>query len=135
MPVEHVDRLRAIFNKYAGSHNFHNFTIGKDFRDRSDQRFMKRLTISDPFLVNDTEWVSIKFHGQSFMLHQIRKMIGARPIHLEVDGGSNASTVALVAEAGANVIVAGSGVFKGGTYTDNIAAIRKNAERARAAAA
>ena len=76
MPVEHVDCLRAIFNKYAGSHNFHNFTIGKDFRDRSAQRFMKRLTISDPFLVNDTEWVSIKFHGQSFMLHQIRKMIG-----------------------------------------------------------
>ena len=65
----------------------------------------------------------------------IRKIIGARPIHLEVDGGINASTVALVAEAGANVIVAGSGVFKGGTYADNIAAIRKNAERARAAAA
>ena len=45
------------------------------------------------------------------------------------------TTVALVAEAGANAIVAGSGVFKGGTYADNIAAIRKNAERARAAAA
>ena len=81
------------------------------------------------------------FGGQAFIpaqidkIRAIRKMIGARPIHLEVDGGINASTVALVAEAGANVIVAGSGVFKGGTYTDNIAAIRKNAERARAAAA
>jgi ribulose-phosphate 3-epimerase len=62
-------------------------------------------------------------------------MIGSRPIHLEVDGGINAGTVAQVAEAGANVIVAGSGVFKGGAYADNIAAIRKNAERARAAAA
>ena len=38
-------------------------------------------------------------------------------------------------QAGANAIVAGSGVFKGGVYADNIAAIRKNAERARAAAA
>ena len=81
------------------------------------------------------------FGGQAFIPAQIdkikaiRKIIGARPIHLEVDGGINASTVALVAEAGANVIVAGSGVFKGGTYADNIAAIRKNAERARAAAA
>jgi ribulose-phosphate 3-epimerase len=81
------------------------------------------------------------FGGQAFIPAQldkigaIRKMIGSRPINLEVDGGINATTVALVAEAGANVIVAGSGVFKGGAYADNIAAIRKNAERARAAAA
>ena len=81
------------------------------------------------------------FGGQAFIPSQVdkiravRKLIGARPIHLEVDGGINAATVALVAEAGANVIVAGSGVFKGGAYADNIAAIRKNAERARAAAA
>jgi len=81
------------------------------------------------------------FGGQAFIpaqldkIRTIRKMIGSRPIHLEVDGGINAATVALVAEAGANAIVAGSGVFKGGTYADNICAIRKNAERARAAAA
>lgn len=80
------------------------------------------------------------FGGQAFIpaqldkIRSIRKMIGSRPIHLEVDGGINAGTVAQVAEAGANVIVAGSGVFKGGAYADNIAAIRKNAERARAAA-
>jgi len=81
------------------------------------------------------------FGGQAFIpaqldkIRSIRKMIGSRPIHLEVDGGINTGTVALVAEAGANVIVAGSGVFKGGAYADNIAAIRRNAERARAAAA
>jgi ribulose-phosphate 3-epimerase len=76
------------------------------------------------------------FGGQSFIPSQldkigsIRKAIGARPIHIEVDGGINAETVPLVVEAGANVIVAGSGVFKGGAYKDNIAAIRKAAERA-----
>ena len=76
------------------------------------------------------------FGGQAFIpaqldkIRSIRKMIGSRPIHLEVDGGINAATVALVAEAGANVIVAGSGVFKGGAYAENIAAIRRNAERA-----
>jgi ribulose-phosphate 3-epimerase len=81
------------------------------------------------------------FGGQAFITAQldkiksIRKMIGSRPIHLEVDGGINASTVALVAEAGANAIVAGSGVFKGGAYADNIAALRRHAERARTAAA
>jgi ribulose-phosphate 3-epimerase len=80
------------------------------------------------------------FGGQTFIpaqidkIRSIRKMIGGRPIDLEVDGGINAGTVALVAEAGANVIVAGSGVFKGDNYAENIAAIRRNAERARAAA-
>ena len=53
------------------------------------------------------------FGGQAFIPSQlnkiraIRKAIGARPIHLEVDGGINAETAPLVVEAGANVIVAG----------------------------
>jgi ribulose-phosphate 3-epimerase len=80
------------------------------------------------------------FGGQSFIpsqldkIRSIRKMIGNAPIHLEVDGGINAETAPLVAEAGANVIVAGSGVFKGGNYAEDIAAIRAAAMRARAAA-
>jgi ribulose-phosphate 3-epimerase len=81
------------------------------------------------------------FGGQSFIPSQldkiraIRKMIGARPINLEVDGGINEKTAPLVVEAGANVLVAGSAVFKGGAYGDNIDAIRTAALRARAAAA
>ena len=81
------------------------------------------------------------FGGQAFIpsqLHKIRairQMIGSRPIDLEVDGGINTETAPLVVEAGANVLVAGSGVFKGGTYAENIAAIRAAAMRARAAAA
>lgn len=80
------------------------------------------------------------FGGQSFIpsqldkIRSIRKMIGKAPIHLEVDGGINAETAPLVAEAGANVIVAGSAIFKGGAYAENIAAIRSAALRARAAA-
>ncbi len=80
------------------------------------------------------------FGGQAFIPSQldkirtIRRMIGTRPIHLEVDGGINAGTVSRVAEAGADAIVAGAGIFKGGTYAENIAAIRHNAEQARAAA-
>ncbi|PWN35087.1 pseudouridine synthase, partial [Meira miltonrushii] len=74
--MKQLNRVREIFSKYEGSHNFHNFTVGKPFRDRSAHRHMIKLTISDPKIINETEWVSIKFHGQSFMLHQIRKMIG-----------------------------------------------------------
>jgi len=81
------------------------------------------------------------FGGQAFIPSQldkiraIRKAIGARPIHLEVDGGINEKTAPLVVEAGANVLVAGAAVFKSGDYEQNIAAIRTAALRARAAAA
>jgi ribulose-phosphate 3-epimerase len=81
------------------------------------------------------------FGGQAFIPSQlgkiraIRKSIGARPIHLEVDGGINEKTAPLVVEAGANVLVAGAAVFKSGNYQENIAAIRAAALRARAAAA
>lgn len=81
------------------------------------------------------------FGGQAFIPSQldkiraIRKEIGARPIHLEVDGGINEKTAPLVVEAGANVLVAGAAVFKGGSYKENIDAIRTAALRARAAAA
>jgi ribulose-phosphate 3-epimerase len=77
------------------------------------------------------------FGGQSFItpvlekIRRIRAMIGARPINIQVDGGVTPETASLVAAAGANVLVAGSAVFKGGTeesYRTNIAAIRKAAE-------
>ncbi|HYJ59339.1 MAG TPA: ribulose-phosphate 3-epimerase [Methyloceanibacter sp.] len=81
------------------------------------------------------------FGGQAFIASQldkiraIRKEIGARPIYLEVDGGINEKTAPLVVEAGANVLVAGAAVFKGGNYAENIDAVRAAALRARAAAA
>lgn len=80
------------------------------------------------------------FGGQAFIpavaekIRRIRNMVGDRPIDIEVDGGVTPETAAVVAEAGANVLVAGSAVFKGGTkeaYGANIAAIREAAEAAR----
>jgi ribulose-phosphate 3-epimerase len=70
------------------------------------------------------------FGGQAFIpamvekVRNIRAMIAGRPIHLEVDGGVTPDTAGACAQAGANVLVAGSAVFKGGRYRDNIAAIR-----------
>lgn len=72
---ERIEALRACLQKYQGVHNFHNFTVGKTFKDPSSTRVMHSLTVSEPFVISNTEWVSVKIHGQSFMLHQIRKMI------------------------------------------------------------
>ena len=76
------------------------------------------------------------FGGQSFIHSQVEKvrnlatMIGRRPIHIEIDGGVTIETAPLVVSAGADVLVAGSAVFKGGSvahpeaYGRNISAIR-----------
>lgn len=70
------------------------------------------------------------FGGQSFIhsqvdkIRRLKQMIGDRPIELEVDGGVTPETAPLCTAAGANVLVAGSAVFKNGTYAANIAALR-----------
>ncbi|MFG6591980.1 ribulose-phosphate 3-epimerase [Sulfitobacter sp. 1A12157] len=79
------------------------------------------------------------FGGQKFIdmtakIRELRSMIGDRPVHIEIDGGVDPKTAPLVAEAGADVLVAGSAVFKGGSvsdpapYGENIRAIRAAAE-------
>ena len=80
------------------------------------------------------------FGGQNFIhsgigkIRTIRAMIGDRPVHVQVDGGVTPETAPLVARAGADVLVAGSAVFRGGSvetpgpYGENIRAIRAAAE-------
>ena len=83
------------------------------------------------------------FGGQSFIpaaiekISRLRAMAGGRPLDIEVDGGITPETAPAVAQAGANVLVAGSAVFKGGptAYRANIAAIRQAAALARGEAA
>ena len=81
------------------------------------------------------------FGGQSVMASQLEKiaavraLIGGRPLVLEVDGGVTADNAAKVVQAGANALVAGSAVFKGGNYKANIDAIRQAGALARGEAA
>ena len=66
-----LDALRAAVKRLEGTHNFHNFTVNKDSRDRSSQRHMKDIQVADPVVHGETEWISVLLHGQSFMLHQV----------------------------------------------------------------
>lgn len=73
------------------------------------------------------------FGGQAFIkamlakISEVRGMINGRPIDIEVDGGITIETAPLVVKAGANVLVAGSAVFKGADYGANIKALRQAA--------
>ncbi|MCC0076813.1 MAG: ribulose-phosphate 3-epimerase [Rhodobacter sp.] len=86
------------------------------------------------------------FGGQKFIdmtgkVRTLRSMIGDRPVHIEIDGGVDPSTAPKLALAGADVLVAGSAVFRGGSvanpapYGENIRAIRMAAEKAAGARA
>ena len=67
-------------------------------------------------------------------IRALRAMIGDRPVHIEVDGGVTLDNAAELVAAGADVLVAGSAIFKGGTaanpaaYGTNIRALRVAAE-------
>ncbi|KAG9189249.1 tRNA pseudouridine38-40 synthase [Alternaria panax] len=74
---ERQARVQAALDKYLGTHRYHNYTVHKKYNDKSAQRYIKSFKVAPkPIIINDTEWLSLKVHGQSFMMHQIRKMVG-----------------------------------------------------------
>ncbi|KAF2171704.1 hypothetical protein M409DRAFT_63318 [Zasmidium cellare ATCC 36951] len=83
IPEKRIERIQEALDKYVGTKNYHNYTIQKTFKDPSSKRHIKSFVANKkPILIGDgadeekTEWLSLKVHGQSFMMHQIRKMIG-----------------------------------------------------------
>lgn len=76
IPSTRITRLQGCLTQYVGTKNFHNYTIQKTFTDPSAKRHIKSFNVNpEPVVINGTEWLSLKVHGQSFMMHQIRKMV------------------------------------------------------------
>ena len=76
IPPSRLARVRSSLSRYVGSHKFHNYTIEKSFKDPSATRQIMSFKVGEePIIINDTEWLSLKVHGQSFMMHQIRKLV------------------------------------------------------------
>lgn len=73
-----IDKVNELLKLYLGTKCFHNFTSRKEFVDPSSKRFIISFECGNPFVEpkNGIELAVLKVKGQSFMLHQIRKMIG-----------------------------------------------------------
>ena len=70
------NRLLELFSQYKGSHNYHNFTPGGRSDDPSMKRFIHAINVKVEWLDDSEPMLIIAVKGQSFLLNQIRKMIG-----------------------------------------------------------
>jgi len=71
-----LTRLNDVLSMYKGTHNFHNFTARIKPEDPSAKRYILSFEAGKVIEVQGTQFVPCTVVGQSFMLHQIRKMIG-----------------------------------------------------------
>ena len=75
-----LKRLEAAVACFKGTHAFHNFTPRLTFGDASTSRYISDARVSPPFVVGEgdaaLECVRVTFVGQSFLLNQIRHMVG-----------------------------------------------------------
>ncbi|KAL6097134.1 pus1 [Pungitius sinensis] len=76
LETETLQKVNSLFSLYKGTHNFHNFTSQKAPSDPSARRYITEMFCGEPFMNSDMQFAVITVRGQSFMLHQIRKMIG-----------------------------------------------------------
>lgn len=70
------ERFNSILKRYVGTHNFHNFTTRTKAEDPSARRYIISFNADRVVSIEGIEFVRCEVIGQSFMLHQIRKMIG-----------------------------------------------------------
>ncbi|CAL9132862.1 unnamed protein product, partial [Musa acuminata var. zebrina] len=73
---EQRERFNSVLKHYVGTHNFHNFTTRTKAEDPSARRYIISFDANRVVCIEGIEFVKCEVVGQSFMLHQIRKMIG-----------------------------------------------------------
>ncbi|KAF2075790.1 hypothetical protein CYY_002923 [Polysphondylium violaceum] len=72
-----LERLNKMLSFFLGNHRYHNYTSRKDSNDVSVFRNIFSFSSSEPFVLEGVEMVALNVVGASFMLHQIRKMVGS----------------------------------------------------------
>jgi len=71
-----MELLRIALRSMEGTRYFHNYTNGKSWTDKAAQRYIIRFEALEPVIdENGVEWIPTQITGQSFLLHQIRKMV------------------------------------------------------------
>eukprot|EP01012_Entosiphon_sulcatum_P056065 TRINITY_DN7903_c0_g1_i1.p1 TRINITY_DN7903_c0_g1~~TRINITY_DN7903_c0_g1_i1.p1 ORF type:complete len:546 (-),score=81.82 TRINITY_DN7903_c0_g1_i1:24-1634(-) len=103
MPAETLENVRALLNQFVGTHSYHNFTKRMKSSDGAAKRFITSFTCSDPYELNGMEVVRLEVKGQSFLLNQIRKMIGIVMIIVSGQLGAEALEYALDPKNAVNV--------------------------------
>lgn len=87
---QHVQDLQDTLSQYEGTKSFHNFTNKKTAQDADAQRYIISFQTQEPIMMEGIEWIPTQVVGQSFLLHQIRKMVS---LAIDVARGSASMTV------------------------------------------
>ncbi len=99
---ETFDKLNETLGRFAGTHKFHNYTSRKDSNDDSARRYIHSFDVLDKSVdESGVEWISTRVVGQSFLLHQIRKMIS---MTIDCTRGADRAVVNDIGDSNINIM-------------------------------